>query len=592
MHFFKSFNAFLKAGFICTIITLAVSGVSSGAAPTLAVVVEGLEGESQKNVERALSLPEGILDKDRVDEPLLALFQKDVPLKVREALKPFGFYHPRVETAIKRSSDKLVLRVHVEPGPPVRVQALRIELQGPGSEMDKLRKNIPLFPLKEGDMLRQDLYEEGKTALQDAARESGYLDAYFSTHVIHLSLEKDSAQIDLTLDTGPRYYFGEVVFVPPLPFPESFLRRYLAFRPGRPYSPRGLARTQLNFNNADRFSEVTIEADKEEAQDYRVPVRLHLTPSKLKRFRFGVGYETDNGPGVLVRYQDLNFNHWGHEASAELRLSERLQGLGFDYILPGTRHLDNKTAFKLGYKHEITDTYDTRSLFAVGEYVQRIGRGRLGSATLQLLQEDYTIGDQKGIATLLIPGARFWQRRYDDPVHPTRGYRISIETRGSTPALGSDGSFLQVIPQGDALIPLGNGFSLLLRGQMGASLQNEPLKTLPPSLRFFAGGDQSVRGYAYQSLGPKDPSGKVVGGKNLLVGSLEIEKAITRLWGLAAFYDAGNAFDDFSQYKLKQGAGLGLRIYTPLGPIRLDLARQIGETDNQYRIHLSVGFAL
>jgi translocation and assembly module TamA len=592
MHLFIYSKAFLQTGILFTILLLAVPGVSSGAMATLTVVVNGLEGESRKNVELALSPPGGILDKDQVDELLLALFQKEVPPKVREALEPFGYYHPRVETAIERSPDKVVLQVNVEPGPPVRVKALRIDLQGPGSEMDKLRENIPLFPLKEGDVLRQDLYEEGKNAIQDAARESGYLNASFSTHVILLSLKENSAQINLILDTGPRYYFGEVVFVPPLTFPESFLRRYLAFRPGRPFSPRSLARTQLNFNNADRFSEITIEADKEEAQDYRVPVRLHLTPSKLKRFRFGIGYETDNGLGLLARYQDLNFNHWGHEASAELRLSERLQGFGFDYILPGTRHLDNKTAFKLGYKHEITDTYDTRDLFAVGEYVQRIGRGRLGSATLQLLQEDYTIGDQKGIATLLIPGARFWQRRYDDPVHPTRGYRFSIETRGSAPFLGSDASFLQIIPLGDAMVPLGNGYSLLGRGQAGITLENEPLQSLPPSLRFFAGGDNNLRGYAYQSLGPKNASGQVVGGKNLLLGTLELEKAFSSTWGLAAFYDAGNAFDDFSQFQIKQDAGLGLRIYTPVGPIRLDLARQIGETDNQYRISLSIGFAL
>jgi translocation and assembly module TamA len=142
------------------------------------------------------------------------------------------------------------------------------------------------------------------------------------------------------------------------------------------------------------------------------------------------------------------------------------------------------------------------------------------------------------------------------------------------------------------MVPLGNGFFLLLRGQAGVTLQSEPLQSLPPSLRFFAGGDNSLRGYPYQSLGPKNPSGQVVGGKNLLVGTLEFEKAFSTTWGLAAFYDAGNAFDDFSQFQLKQNAGLGLRIYTPVGPIRLDLARQIGETDNQYRISLSIGFAL
>ncbi|RPH87071.1 MAG: hypothetical protein EHM75_06490 [Desulfobacteraceae bacterium] len=295
---------------------------------------------------------------------------------------------------------------------------------------------------------------------------------------------------------------------------------------------------------------------------------------------------------MLARYHDLNFNRWGHEAEAELRLSERLQGLAFGYILPGTQNLDNKTILKIGYKHEITDTYDDRSFFSTGEYVRRIGRGRLLSGYLQFLQEDYSIAGQDGLATLLIPGARFWERRYDDLVHPTRGYRYSLEARGSAPFLGSDGSFLQIISLGDAMVPLGNGFFLLGRGQAGVPLENEPLQSLPPSLRFFAGGDNNLRGYAYQSLGPKNPSGQVVGGKNLLVGTLEFEKAFSATWGLAAFYDAGNAFDDFSQFQLKQNAGLGLRIYTPVGPIRLDLARQIGETDNQYRISLSIGFAL
>ena len=323
-----------------------------------------------------------------------------------------------------------------------------------------------------------------------------------------------------------------------------------------------------------------------------MPVRIQLTPSKPKQFRFGAGYETDNGLGLLVRYQDLNFNRWGHEANAELRLSERLQGLAFDYVLPGTLSLNNKTIFKLGYKREITDTYDTRSFFTTGETVHRIGRGRLLSGYLQFLQEDYSVALQDGIATLLIPGARFWQRRYDDPVRPTRGYRYSLEARGSAPFLGSDGSFFQIIPLGDAMVPLGNGFSLLGRGQAGVTVQNEPLRTLPPSLRFFAGGDNNLRGYAYQSLGPKNPFGQVVGGKNLLVGTLEFEKAFSPTWGLAAFYDAGNAFDDFSQFQLKQDAGLGLRIYTPVGPIRLDLARQIGETDNRSRVSLSIGFAL
>jgi translocation and assembly module TamA len=126
--------------------------------------------------------------------------------------------------------------------------------------------------------------------------------------------------------------------------------------------------------------------------------------------------------------------------------------------------------------------------------------------------------------------------------------------------------------------------------QAGATWQNEPLRELPPSLRFFAGGDQSVRGYGYQELGPRDSNDEVVGGKNLLVGSVELERALSENWGVAVFYDAGNAFDSFSDYRIFEGAGLGVRRYTPVGPVKVDLARQLGVPDPSYRLHVSIGF--
>ena len=157
--------------------------------------MEGLEGEARQNVELALSPPEGILNKDQVNEPLLALFLKEIPQKVREALEPFGYYHARVETSTERPTDRLLLHVKVDPGPPVRVAFLKFDLQGPGAEDEKLKEALPQFPLKENDILRQDFYEEGKKGLQDAARELGYLAADFSTHVIQLSLAENSANL-------------------------------------------------------------------------------------------------------------------------------------------------------------------------------------------------------------------------------------------------------------------------------------------------------------------------------------------------------------------------------------------------------------
>jgi translocation and assembly module TamA len=264
-------------------------------APKIEVVAEGLPKEALANVELALSLQEGLQEKEPPDELLLELFRREIPQKVREALEPFGYYHSRVETAVERQDDRELLKVRIDPGPAVRVVAVKVEVRGPGAEEERLQEIFRSFPLKEGDVLRQDLYEEGKKNLQEAAREAGYLEADYAVSVISLSLSENAARIRLTLETGPRYYFGEVTFVPPLTYPEDFLKRYLAFRPGRPFSAQRLARTQINFNNSDRFSEMVIEAPKEEARDYRVPVRIRLTPSKPKRFRFGAGYETDNG---------------------------------------------------------------------------------------------------------------------------------------------------------------------------------------------------------------------------------------------------------------------------------------------------------
>jgi translocation and assembly module TamA len=556
------------------------------------VVVKGLEGDALKNVELALTPPEGMIKENEVDELLLALFEKQAPQKVREALEPFGYYQAQIQTSMERPPGRIQLFVRIDPGEPVRISSITIDLKGPGAQDEKLRKGLPEFPLKKGDILRQDRYDEVKNTFREKALEAGYIEADFSVHLIRLSLKENTAQIELILSTGPRFYFGEITFVPPLTYPETFLRRYLAFRTGRVFSAKKLAETQLNFINSDRFRAVSVEAHPEEARDHHIPVLVRLTPSKPKRFKMGVGYETDNGAGVLVRYQDLNFAGQGHEFNTELRLSEGLQGLAADYILPGSGNPDNKTTLKAGFKREITDTYDSRSIFSQYEYQHSFGRGRLVAGYLQLFQEDYSIVSQQGLSTMLMPGARFWHRHYDNLVRPTKGYRYSLETRGSAPFLGSDGSFLQFLLQGDSMTPLGKGFSLLLRGHGGTTWQNKPLVNLPPTIRFFAGGDQSIRGYGYQSLGPTDASGKVIGGRQLMVGSLEIEKAFSPVWGLAAFYDAGNAFDDFSQFELKQGAGLGVRFYTPVGPIRVDLARQIGESSPQYRFHFSIGFGL
>jgi translocation and assembly module TamA len=258
--------------------------------------------------------------------------------------------------------------------------------------------------------------------------------------------------------------------------------------------------------------------------------------------------------------------------------------------MPSHRHISELIAFRTGIDREDIDTYESTQFFIEGEVVRTFGRGRLGSVYLRLLQEEFTIGEEDSRSRLLLPGIQYAQRRYDDPLRPRKGYLYRLEVRGTHQVLGSDTGLLQLLVSANALRPLPWGLSVFARVQAGTTWQNEPLREIPPSLRFFAGGDQSVRGYAYQSLGPRDSSGEVVGGKHLLVGSVELERPLSENWGLALFFDAGNAFDSFSDYEIFEGAGCGLRRYTPVGPLKVDLARQIGVSDPSYRLHVSIGF--
>ncbi len=557
------------------------------------VTVEGLEGEALRNVETALTPPKGLVRDGRIEAAWLARFERNIPRVVAQALEPFGYYEAQSSVTRTDGPDEGVsITVAVSPGDPVRAGLVTVEARGQGAVDERLQELIRGFPLGAGDILRQDRYDAAKAAMLDAALNGGYLDAHFSSHVIRVSLEEKRADIELILETGPRYYFGDVHFAGGSLYPEVFLARYLSFKKGDVFSPREVARTQFNFINSDRFGGVSVEPRKEEALELHVPVYVTLTPSKAKRLRLGVGYDTDKGAGFFFRYQDVNFQRTGHEFNAELKVAERLQGLVANYVIPGAKDIDSKTVLKLGLQKEETDSYTSESAYFQPEYIHSFGKGRLGSVYLQCRHENYRIGGDDGNATLVMPGLRFVERRYDDIVRPTKGYRYGVETRGAAKSLASSTSFLQILANGDFLLPLGKGFSLYSRGQAATSLQTDALESLPPSVRFFAGGDTSVRGYAYESLGPKNALGDVVGGKHLVVASIEVERAFSDLWGLAAFYDVGNAFDSFNQLDLQQGAGIGFRIYTPVGPIRLDLARQINVSNPQFRIHFSVGFGL
>ncbi len=240
-----------------------------------------------------------------------------------------------------------------------------------------------------------------------------------------------------------------------------------------------------------------------------------------------------------------------------------------------------------GVQHENTDTSESDT-FKLG-----ILRSRNLSATwletryLDYTFENFKVGDQDTSSELVILGNN-WEATKGRELSRTRnGSFLSFDIRGASDALGSDTSFAQFRSTAKWIHSFSDKTRFLVRGSLGLTMKDE-LSDLPASVRFFAGGDRSIRGYDYESLGPVDASNVVIGGSHLLTGSLEIDRLFKPQWAVAAFFDSGSAFNN-TDIELSSGVGIGIRWYSPVGPVKLDLAHPLDDPSKSFRIHISLG---
>ncbi len=566
---------------------------NASALEPLTVRVEGVEGEPLKNVEAALTPPSGLVKDGKVDRLWLERFSRKADNMAKSALETYGYYDAQVSSSLQvNEKTESLLLVKVTLGIPTRLSITDVKLQGPGASEDLLREEVASFPLRTGDILLQELYEKAKKELLATARKLGYLDADFSVHKILVNPPTASAEIHLELETGPLYRFGTTTIKGTTYYPEELLRRFITFSADEPFSYKALAKTQVNFVSSAYFKNVSITPHKDEASDYRVPVVIQLEPSPRRTIRPGIGYGTDTGARASISYKDLSLLSPGHIFTIDATIAQLLQGISFVYSIPG--HLDLKTVTALQLNLQREDVNDTLSQLMSLEVRRTTGLGAnsLGAVFFRILQEKNTSELETWTSFLLLPGLQLSQINYDDLINPSKGYHLSLETRGTSRVIGSDAEFLQIIAEGVGIVPLPWRLAIKSRVKGGTTVFDEPSTDLPTSLRFFAGGNNSVRGYAYKSLGPVDANGDVVGGKKLLQGSVELERALFEHWALSLFYDAGNAFDVSSNLKIYQGTGIGLHYKTPIGAINLDLARQLGVPDPKFRVHFTLGFQL
>lgn len=505
--------------------------------------------------------------------------------QARRALEPYGFFNATVDGELIDTVDGYTAVLNVDRGEPVRVRSVAIDI-GDGEVHRRVSKALAEFVPATGSVLDQGDYEHSKAQLHAALVGSGFLDAKAVTHEIRVERSANSADIVLEWQIGPRYRFGATTFEGGQ-FKGGFLERYIPWQEGDFYDQDKLLGLQQRLVGADYFAIAEVRPQMDDASQGVVPIFVMLAPAKRTVYTGGVFIGTDTGPGVRGGLQRRWVNRRGHKLTSDVMIAQRLKTALAIYQIPLAGPNEHSFNFGFQYRDENTDTSQSKT-FRLAANDSRIWRGWNRVIGLHFLTGDFTVADVKGNTTLLYPEISLARKHADDPAFPRRGWSATFAARAGNAALVSETSFAQVTADAKWIRGLGDHGRFIARGSLGAT-EVDRFDKLPPELRFFAGGDRSIRGHSFQTIGPRDAEGRVVGGRYLAVASAEYEHYFKPNWGVATFVDAGDAFNG-SDYKTQVGTGLGLRWRSPVGMVRVDLGTPVGgDYASGIELHIIIG---
>lgn len=510
--------------------------------------------------------------------------------QARQALRALGYYGPMIDWRIEEgdSDTTATLILSITPGEPVRVASRTVEIRGEAGADARLTSELPVHPA-EGDILNHGEYANLRDTIQNRARRRGYFDGRFVTRTLEVDPTNRSAEITLIYESGRRYQLGEVTFEEGHWFEIELLRDFVTFEPGTPYHADEIARLNKDLLNSGYFSNVDVNISPQDAENGVIPVSVELSRREARSVAAGVGFSTDVGPRFRGTWREHWINPMGHKRGAETELSVPRQNLSTWYELPLDPPMTDLIRLTAGYQREDIENVESELLTLGQQWQHQLDNGWLQVLSLRWEGERFNIGnDEKGTSTLLLPGAGYSKIHADSPLDPSRGYRLQLDVTGSHRAALSDVDILHVNALVKGLFTIAGKHRFVGRFQTGAVATNR-FSDVPPSLRFFAGGDQSVRGYGYETLSPENDNGVPVGGRFLMVGSGEYQYQFADKWRAAVFVDHGNAINDLND-PLATGAGIGIRWISPVGPLRLDIAKGLDrDLGGDWRIHFSMG---
>lgn len=531
-----------------------------------------------------------------LNETELARLVASTPDQARELLRTEGYFNPKVEVA-REAGDPPVVRVRVEPGPRVHVRDVGIDVRGPLAEstardephareaQKALRHNWPLPP---GTPFRNPLWSGGKRDALAQLRAQAYLDAEWQDTSARVDADKNAADLSMSVDSGPLYRTGRLRIRGLKAHDEETVRNIANFDPGTIATESLLLDFQERLQNTNLFDRATVSVRPNAEDPSAAEVSVRLRERKLQEATFGVGVSADVGVRTTVEHFHRRPFGWAAVARNKIEVSQlrrQWEGELSTHTLPGlwrnlvggaAERIESDTDTVVSGRLRVGRAQDTRPIdrLVFLEFERSLRRSALGREQANALGLHY-----HGI----------W-RDVDDPLLPTRGNvwvgQVGAGVAESEP--GARGPFTRLYARYRGYWPISRRWYGQSRVELGQVFTRDEV-TVPESLRFRAGGDDSVRGYAYRSLTPQ-VNGVDTGGRVIFTTSVEAARPllarIPELWG-AVFVDAGRAANSFGGLKPAVGAGVGLRYRSPIGPVSLDLA--YGEEVRKFRLHLNVG---
>ncbi len=553
--------------------------VSQSAYADVSLKLKGIDGALEDNVKAYLS---SIPEKDYSTS---LRFQARLDQSITEALNALGYYHAKISYSISEGNDELIVNIHK--GLPVKIKVMDVVISGEAKEDEEFANLIAKSPLKVGRILNQGEYDSLKSGIRNLALQRGYFNGDFKLNKLEVIPELNEANVRLHYDSGIRYHFGPVEITGSQIW-ENRVESMRPFEIGEPYLVSDVGEYNQNLSNTDWFSSVFVEPDLSKLEDGReLPIKVSLAPAAKNQIETGIGYSTDTGVRGTLKWKKPWVSARGHSFNTALSLSKPEQTITAGYKIPLDDVLREYYQLQFGLKH--LDNRDTESLesnLAVERHWLTDG-GWHKTVYVRHLYENFSQGLQDDGVQFVLPGATFSRTRVRGGSMPMWGDKQSVTVEYGDPALLSETRVLRLLGRSSWIRGIGENHRGLFRLEGEANITEE-FEKLSPSLRFFAGGDNNIRGYGYESISPVDESGALTGAKYILSSTLEYQYRVYGNWWAATFYDIGDAFNDTPEWK--SGAGVGIRWASPVGPVSFDFAWGLDEKpNNEFRIHFSLG---